>query len=186
MKLYRSIMTATLLCLPCLGVAADNIAQLESEASALAAEFIGRLKPQLQRAMQAGGPVNAIDICSEQAPRIADALSVESGWLVKRVSLKARNASRAMPDNWEHSVLKEFDRRQASGENPANISYGESTNSSYRYMQAQGAQGLCLVCHGENIAPEVRQTLDQYYPDDVAVGYSQGQVRGAISLSKTL
>ena len=176
MKLYRFLIPA----------ATAQRAELEAEASALAAEFVGRLKPQLKQAMQAGGPVNAIDVCSHQAPKIADALSAESGWMVKRVSLQARNASRALPDTWETDVLKEFDRRQAAGENPASIKYSESTDSSYRYMQAQGAQGLCLVCHGENIAPEVRQTLDQYYPDDVAVGYSQGQVRGAISLSKTL
>lgn len=159
---------------------------LDAEAASLAAEFAGRLKPQLQQAMQAGGPVQAIDVCSEQAPRIADALSVETGWTVKRVSLRARNASRALPDNWERSVLREFDRRQAAGEEPASINYSESTTSSYRYMQAQGVQGVCLVCHGETIAPEVQQTLDQYYPDDTATGYRMGQVRGAISLSKKI
>ena len=185
MKLYHFCLPAAAMLLPSLGLAAADNAQLEAEATALATEFVGRLKPQLKQAMQSGGPVNAIDVCSEQAPRIADALSAESGWLVKRVSLKPRNASRAVPDTWEQAVLKEFDRRQVSGENPASISYGESINSSYRYMQAQVAQGLCLVCHGENIAPEVQQTLDQYYPDDFATGYSAGQVRGAISLSKS-
>lgn len=185
MKLYQFLLPATFLLLVPLNLAADGV-ELEEEASALAAEFIGRLKPQLKQAMQAGGAVNAIDVCAQQAPKIADALSVESGWNVKRVSLKARNASRALPDAWETAVLNEFNRRQAAGENPANIKYSEATNNSYRHMQAQGAQGLCLLCHGENIAADVQQTLDQYYPDDTATGYSLGQVRGAISLSKTL
>ncbi len=184
MKESRLFAHLALLCFCPFTLAADSTA-LETEATALAAEFLGRLKPQLQQAMQAGGPVNAIDVCAEQAPKIADALSAESGWTVKRVSLKARNASRALPDNWEKSVLREFDRRQAAGEDPATISYSESTNSSYRFMQAQAAQGVCLVCHGENIAPQVQQTLDQYYPDDTATGYTLGQVRGAISLSKS-
>jgi hypothetical protein len=164
---------------------AEESTDLEAYASTIAAEFVQRLKPRLQAAMQAGGPVNAIDVCSHQAPKIADALSAETGWMVKRVSLKARNASRALPDTWEKGVLQEFDRRQAAGENPASIKYSESTDSSYRYMQAQGAQGICLVCHGENISAEVQQALDQYYPDDTATGYSLGQVRGAISLSKS-
>lgn len=185
MKLYRFLMPAAILLLSPLCLAAES-ADLETEASALAAEFVGRLKPQLKQAMQSGGPVNAIDICSHQAPKIADALSAESGWLVKRVSLKARNASRALPDTWETAVLEEFNRRQSAGENPANIKYSESTDSSFRYMQAQGAQGVCLVCHGENIAAEVQQALEQYYPDDTATGYSLGQIRGAISLSKSL
>jgi hypothetical protein len=42
------------------------------------------------------------------------------------------------------------------------------------------------VCHGENITAEVQQALDQYYPDDTATGYHLGQIRGAISLSKSL
>lgn len=185
MTLYRFAVPIVGLLFSSFTAAADSGA-LEAEARALTTEFIGRLKPLLQQAMQAGGPVNAIDICSEQAPRIADALSAESGWLVKRVSLNARNASRALPDRWETAVLIEFDRRQAAGENPAEISYSEATHHSYRYMQAQGTAGVCLVCHGENIAPEVKQVLQQYYPDDTATGYTLGQVRGAISLAKAL
>ena len=53
-------------------------------------------------------------------------------------------------------------------------------------MQAQGVEPVCLVCHGQDLAPEVRATLEQYYPDDWATGYSLGQVRGAISLSKKM
>jgi len=162
----------------------NSAALLEAEAAALAAEFAGRLKPELQSAMQAGGPVNAIGVCADKAPQIADALSSESGWLVKRVSLRARNASRAMPDTWESAVLQDFDRRQQAGEPAAAIRYGEVTPSHYRYMQAQGVEGVCLTCHGESLSQEVRDTLEQYYPDDRATGYAPGQVRGAISLSK--
>ncbi len=184
MKAYLLPLLAVLF--PATSAVAADAGDLEAEASALAAEFIGRLKPQLQQAMQAGGPVNAIDVCAEQAPTIADALSAESGWIVKRVSLRARNASRGLPDNWEAAVLREFDRRQAAGENPADIRYGELGMNSYRYMQAQGVQGVCLVCHGDSIAADVSSALQQYYPQDTATGYSLGEVRGAISLSKAL
>ena len=166
---------------------ADGIAEesaLEAEARELAGEFVGRLKPELQRAMQSGGPVNAVSVCADRAPRIADALSHETGWLVKRVSLKARNASRAIPDTWEVAVLQQFEERQLAGEAPAGMHYGELTPSHYRYMQAQGVEGVCLVCHGETLSAEVREALETYYPDDRATGYTPGQVRGAISLSK--
>jgi hypothetical protein len=55
-----------------------------------------------------------------------------------------------------------------------------------RYMQAQGVGTICLTCHGEDLSGPVRATLEKYYPDDWATGYSLGQVRGAISLSKEL
>jgi hypothetical protein len=136
--------------------------------------------------MNKGGPRYAIEVCARVAPAIADSLTAESGWLVKRVSLKSRNASRAEPDKWEQNVLFEFNRRQAEGEDAADISFGEVVNGQYRYMQAQGVEPLCLLCHGKGLSDEVETTLDQYYPDDWATGYSLGQVRGAISLSKTL
>jgi hypothetical protein len=161
-------------------------AALELEASQLAQQFVGQLKPQLKQAMTEGGPTRAIEVCASVAPKIANSLSAESGWLVKRVSLKSRNASRAQPDKWERAVLLQFDTRQAAGETPADINYGETLHVQYRYMQAQGVEPLCLACHGQDLSQPVRTTLEQYYPDDWATGYSLGQVRGAISLSKSL
>ena len=101
--------------------AAGNPGQdlLEQEAGALAQEFIGQLKPRLKEAMKEGGPTHAIEICAGVAPKIADSLSAQSGWLVKRVSLKSRNASRAVPDEWERAVLQQFDRRQRRAKQPA-------------------------------------------------------------------
>lgn len=156
------------------------------EAAALAAEFVGLLKPQLKQALTEGGPTHAIAVCADIAPGIADSLSAQSGWLVRRVSLKSRNASRAVPDSWERKVLLEFDKRQAAGEQPAELHFGEVVNGQYRYMQAQVVEPVCLVCHGKGLSDEVQATLKEYYPDDWATGYSLGEVRGAISLSGKL
>ncbi|RLA48625.1 MAG: DUF3365 domain-containing protein [Gammaproteobacteria bacterium] len=163
----------------------ENVS-LEPEAQQLAQQFVGELKPQLKKAMTEGGATQAIEVCAHVAPRIADALTAESGWLTKRVSLKSRNASRAQPDKWEQAVLQQFDKRQAAGEAAADIHYGETVSGQYRYMQAQGVEAICLTCHGQNLSDPVRTTLEKYYPDDWATGYSLGQVRGAISLSKSL
>jgi len=156
------------------------------QAAALAQEFVSLLRPRLKQAMAEGGPAGAIAVCADVAPAIADSLSARSGWHVKRVSLKSRNASRAVPDDWERAVLLEFDRRQVAGEDAADISFGEVVAGQYRYMQAQGVEPLCLLCHGKGLADDVEQTLRQYYPDDWATGYSLGQVRGAISVSRPL
>lgn len=156
------------------------------EAAALAAEFVGLLKPQLKQALTEGGPTHAIAVCADIAPGIADSLSAQSGWLVRRVSLKSRNASRAVPDSWERKVLLQFDRRQAAGEQPAELYFGEVVNGQYRYMQAQVVEPVCLVCHGKGLSDEVQATLKEYYPDDWATGYNLGEVRGAISLSEKL
>ena len=167
-------------------VAADTPDEQQQQARAVANTFVGMLKPQLKQAMAAGGPTRAIAVCADIAPGIADALSAEPGWLVKRVSLKSRNASRAVPDDWERGVLLDFDRQQATGAAPEQLYYGELVNGQYRYMQAQVVEPLCLVCHGEALSDDVEETLEQYYPDDWATGYKLGEVRGAISITGTL
>ncbi|MFV8817743.1 Tll0287-like domain-containing protein [Haliea sp. E17] len=168
---------------PAASVAGENP---ESEARALAAEFVATLKPQLKGALQSAGPAGAIAVCADIAPQIADALSASSGWQVRRVSLQVRNASRASPDPWERQVLEDFGRRQAQGETADTLYLGEETGGHYRYMQAQLVEPLCLVCHGAELSQPVRQALHEYYPDDTATGYSLGEVRGAISLSRPL
>jgi Protein of unknown function (DUF3365) len=176
------------LCAACATVRAteQDVDAMEKKAMALANEFVGLLKPQLKQALAEGGPAKAIGVCADIAPDISDSLSAQFGWTVKRVSLKSRNASRAVPDSWEKTVLLEFDRRQAAGENPTDIHLSEVVGEQYRYMQAQVVEPACLVCHGQNLAPEVTKALQEYYPDDWATGYSLGEVRGAISLSKNL
>jgi hypothetical protein len=160
--------------------------ELEQEAHELSQRFVGELKPQLKLAMEQGGPTRAIEVCATEAPKIADSLSAQSGWRVKRVSLKSRNASRAQPDQWEREVLQQFNQRQQAGEAAADINYSASSSGQYRYMQAQGVEPLCLICHGKGLSDPVQLTLEKYYPDDWATGYSLGQVRGAISLSKSM
>ena len=168
-------------------VASDQLENIyEQEARELVKEFVGQLKPQLKKAMQEGGPTLAIESCATTAPAIADALAAQTGWEVRRVSLKTRNASRAEPDDWERSVLIKFDQRQAAGERSPTINFGELRGDYYRYMQAQGVDPVCLVCHGEQLTEPVKAMLDDYYPNEQATGYSLGQLRGAISLSKPM
>jgi hypothetical protein len=55
-----------------------------------------------------------------QAPAIAQALSDQSGWQVKRVSLKARNSTLAVPDDMATGYLTGQIRGAISLRAPAN------------------------------------------------------------------
>ncbi|MGQ9427449.1 Tll0287-like domain-containing protein [Gilvimarinus sp. F26214L] len=159
---------------------------LGAEAREIVQQFAGQLKPRLQQAMQEGGPTNAVSVCAVEAPAIARELSTGTGWSVKRVSLRPRNRTTAQPDEWERNQLERFDERQAAGETPAQINTAEMVNGTFRYMQAQGVEPLCLTCHGQNLSPAVSEALQEHYPGDRATGYTLGQVRGAFSLAKKL
>ena len=158
-------MTPILLCLPVLLMmqtlpAADvDQAQLQQEAIGIVKRFGGTLKPELKKAIQSGGPAHAISVCADKAPSIAQSLSSETGWRVKRVSLKARNHKTAIPDAWEKKVLEQFDQRQAAGESAAKMAYAEVVDGSFRFMKAQGVEAICLSCHAAEIKPEVEAAL---------------------------
>jgi hypothetical protein len=138
-----------------------------------------------------GGPEGAIGVCKDVAPRMAQAASAETGWAIRRVSLKNRNP-RAVPDAWERAVLEDFDRRAAAGDAPAALEKAEIVvvdgKQQYRYMRALPVQSLCLNCHGttEQLTPAVRQRLAELYPDDKATGYKPGDIRGAMTIRKVL
>jgi len=95
-----------------------------------------------------------------------------------------------VPDAWERAALEDFDRRAASGESPASLEKAEIVTEdgtqSYRYMRALPTQPLCLACHGlpEQLTPAVKEKLKTLYPDDKAVGYRPGEIRGAMTIRK--
>lgn len=162
-----------------------NQQALKKEAVGIVKRFGGTLKPELKKALKKGGPAYAISVCSEKAPAIAHQLQNDTGWYIKRVSLKPRNPL-AKPDPWEEKVLKMFDERQAKGEDPKKMAYAEVVDGKYRFMKAQGVEQVCLNCHAAKVKPEVEAALKEKYPNDKARGYSLGQVRGAFSLARDL
>jgi hypothetical protein len=122
---------------------------------------------------------------------MAAAASQSTGWAIRRVSLKNRNP-KAVPDAWEQAVLEDFDRRRAAGESPANMEkaeiVAEGDKRTLRYMKALPTQGVCLNCHGteDKINSAAKAKLTELYPNDKATGYSEGQIRGALTVKRPL
>ena len=156
------------------------------EARKVATTLPPKLLAALQEEISKSGPEGAILVCKDMAPKMAGEISRQTGWKIKRVSLKARNDARAIPDAWEKAALEDFDKRVAAGESPAQLEKGEKVDNEYRYVKALPVQPLCLSCHGpvDQLTPAVKSALAQHYPNDLATGYSVGQIRGAISVRK--
>lgn len=164
----------------CAGGALAGPDPSEQEAAAIARQFVEELRPRLGEALQSGPPSEAISICADYAPALAARLSEETGWTVRRVSLKPRNAA-AQPDAWERARLRQFDEVVSAGYTLGPVS--ELIDGKLRYLAPQQTGAVCLVCHGELIAPDTERALERYYPADKARGYQLGEVRGAISLT---
>jgi hypothetical protein len=183
----RSVMMAAVL----LSVVSANAQEPAwvGEARKVAGSVPPKLLAVLTEEIGKNGPEGAILVCRDKAPQLAKAASDESGWSVRRVSLRNRNP-RAMPDAWERAALEDFDRRAASGESATTLEKAEIVTEggkqAYRYMRALPTQPLCLNCHGtpEQLSPAVTEKLKALYPDDKAVGYRPGDIRGAMTIRK--
>ena len=159
------------------------------EAKTITKAFGGALKKELKKAMKAGGPINAIEVCNTEAMPITKQAAIEHNALVTRVSLKNRNPDNA-PNEWQKLVLEDFDARASKGEDIKKMAYKnvveEDGKKTLRFMKAVPAEGACLTCHGTKIVTKVQAKLTELYPDDKATGYTEGQVRGAVVVIKEL
>ncbi len=162
-----------------------------TEARGVASSVPPKLLTVLQDEIKKSGPEGAIGVCREKAPAMAKAASEQTGWAIRRVSLKNRNP-KAVPDAWEEAVLKDFDKRTAAGEKPTGLEKGEAVTvdgkKMYRYMKALPTQDICLQCHGtpDRLSPATQAKLKELYPDDKGVGYHAAEIRGAITIKKPL
>ncbi|HEV8647664.1 MAG TPA: DUF3365 domain-containing protein [Burkholderiales bacterium] len=165
---------------------------LTVSARATASDLIQRLGALLKKEMAAGGPDNAIAVCRDTAPDLAGDLSRKTGARVSRVSLKTRNPLLGQPDPWEQRVLAEFDQQAAQGAKPETLERSEVVTEPqgrfFRYLKAIPVQPLCLTCHGttDSIPNPVKARLATDYPHDRATGYALGQIRGAVTIKRSM
>lgn len=166
--------------------AATDVAEAGARANRLQAE----LSAKLQAAIGAGGPVAAITVCKVEAPAIAARLSGD-GWQVRRVGTRVRNPASGRPDAWERAGLEQFAQRLRAGEPAEALSVAAVLEDAdgatrLRWMRPIMTGPMCLTCHGpaESQSAELRAALQREYPQDAAVGYAPGELRGAFSVSR--
>ena len=175
-----------------LPVCAQDLAALTGETRATVLPVIPKVIATMQEAVATEGVAGAIPVCKDLAPQLIGAKRAETGWDIRRVSLKTRNAERGTPDAWEAAQLADFDRRAASGEKPETIEKSEIVTVNgrpvLRYMKALPVSEVCLGCHGpvDGLDGELRRKLAEHYPNDRATGYAKGQIRGALTVKRPL
>ena len=162
---------------------------LLSESRKVVKQFGGELKGELLSSLKEGGPLNAVSVCSQRAPAIAENISQGKSWKIARTSLKFRNPEHA-PDIWEQRTLESFEERRAKGEDVGKMEHYEvlavEGKQVFRYMKAIPAGEPCLTCHGKQIPGDLKTKLKELYPEDQSIGFSPGEIIGAFSISRSM
>lgn len=163
-------------------LAADS-AEL-SASRAAAGDLLKVLKGEMEKALQNGGPINAIHFCNENAQQLTKEVASKHSVDVRRTSLRIRNPKN-QADAWETGVLEQFNVRRANGEAAKDLEHFEVVDSNgtktFRYMKAIPLFGPCYNCHGA-VKPELKSEITRLYPNDKAVGFEVGDVRGAFTV----
>lgn len=149
---------------------------------AAAMEMIGQLTStlmgELTTTIAEKGPAEAIDICADQAPIVAGELSAKE-FSIRRVGNRVRNLEANAPTAAERKVMETL--------TPESPTYQGEISGRPVFMKALFIPGeMCLTCHGssDQIPADVQAALTERYPDDEAVDYTVGELRGAILVER--
>lgn len=159
------------------------------EGRSIIQRLTGAMMAELKAAMGAEGPSGAVRVCRHLAPDTAAQLGAETGWEIRRTAFKVRNPdNRPRPE--ELAILRGYAAREAAGQSLALMEsvrvIERDGTPTIHYMKAIPVKEPCLACHGSELDPEVAATLRETYPEDQAVGFAEGDLRGAFSFYKPL
>ena len=190
-KLILAVIPAALLAGCASTPSAEQQAAMLAEARKAAGGLIQTLGGELQSAMRAGGPGEAISVCKVRAPQIAADAAQRTGMQISRVSPKNRSPL-GVPDAWELEAQAALEKRLAAGEKPETLDTHAVVRTlrgaEFRYARALVTQPVCVTCHGaaDSLPEVVKAKLAVEYPNDKATGFAPGTVRGVLSIRKPL
>ena len=135
----------------------------------------GELKAQIVE----GGPVHAIPFCNENAIPLTDSLATAYSAKIERVAVNYRNPKNKAV-GYDTDVYMSYSAQLSDGKMVKPKLHTNDDGQTVFYapiiLKAQ-----CVVCHGEPIEEVNEETLTkiaELYPDDLATGYSEGDLRG--------
>jgi hypothetical protein len=131
-------------------------------------QLAASLMSRLVEAMVEAGPAGAIEVCSQEAPSIAERVGKENGVRIGRTSFRIRNPENT-PPAW---ALPWVEQRVESPQFQILDSGATAALFPIRI------QPTCLACHGNEIQAEIGDKLTQLYPNDRATGFALDELRG--------
>jgi len=184
---------STVLAVLTLSTAGSGCASSDPGVNALATAkaAIGTLKLQLRQRLQLAmadkGPAHALDVCAGEAQAIRARIAHESQTHLGRSSLRLRTPADRAPD-WVQTWLDEHGEKKVAGVQGFSRIDETPSGRFARVLEPIAIEKGCIPCHGaaEQLGPGVKDALSARYPGDSAIGYAEGDLRGAIWAEKAL
>ncbi|QVY64709.1 DUF3365 domain-containing protein [Polaribacter sp. Q13] len=141
------------------------------------------LGKNLMSKIQKEGTLAALKFCNVKAFPLTDSMSVVHKATIKRVSDKPRNPKNKA-DAIENGYITVFKEEAKLNKESVPVVIESAENVKVYYPIKTNS--MCLQCHGKPTVDIKNSTLaqiDKLYPNDLAIGYSENQVRGIWSIT---
>lgn len=140
------------------------------------------LGKNLMSAIQKDGTLAALEFCNVEAMPLTTKMSEKHQANIKRVSNKNRNPNN-QANQEELGYISAFEKALATNQEmePIVVENGKDVHFYYPII----TNSMCLQCHGKSndISPEVKAKILKLYPNDLAIGYAENQIRGIWSIT---
>ncbi|TGL90738.1 DUF3365 domain-containing protein [Leptospira congkakensis] len=160
--------------------------KLDHEAAAIAItnEAKTNLVQKLNLALREGGTKQAIPFCKLNAIGFTNRLGQKHEVTLRRITNKPRNHSNLLSVEEEKIFLEIEKLKTSEGVFPNKTVTSDESVTVYVPIPVMG---FCLQCHGNSneIQKETKQILNREYPNDKAIGYQVGELRGLFSVKFT-
>lgn len=139
------------------------------------------LGQNLMGAIQKEGTLHALEFCNIEAIPLTKQMEEKHGAVIKRVSDKNRNPDNAANEE-ERYYIDYFQEQIDNGEDPKPVVLPQGDQTRFYYPIVTNS--MCLQCHGkpEKMDIDVLKQIKLLYPNDLATGYEENEVRGIWSI----
>ncbi|SFV61111.1 Cytochrome c family protein [hydrothermal vent metagenome] len=184
MKLKTCLLTSLL---TASAMAADNNATQPLTVKQEGVKYIkmlgGALKTQLKAHMKKDPTgLDALAFCTGSADNITKEVNTKlpDYAKVRRTALKVRNNSVNTPDATDKKVMQDYEEAIAAKTfTPKDIKVVQEGDVT-RVYKPLVTKPVCLKCHGSELNPKIADGIKSAYPQDKAIGFKEGDLRGVI------
>ena len=147
---------------------------LISLGDSIAIETQNVLLQNVAEAIQKGGTDYAVEFCNVNALQITDSVAQKYKTYIQRLSNKNRN-----PANVISSQMDSLAWQKIKSDKTDFVTQDEK-GEVYYYKPILLAMPTCVKCHGgkEDISRSTQKLIAEKYPNDKAIGYKIGDLRG--------
>ena len=182
----KTLMLTTALCVSMLNAQDAPKGELSKKQEGVKyIKMLGKtLKTHLKAEMKSDKTgLKAMTFCTDKADELTKEVNTKlpKGVTVRRTALKARS-EKNKPDALDVAIME----RIISDMNNTKVDLGKplmvETPSSYRVYKPLFIKPVCMKCHGNDktVDPKVKEAISKNYPNDKAINFKIGDLRGVV------